>query len=129
MHLIKKVIREPFIRDEDFSCIKQPELFVNVPWGLLLYLVMGTLCLHYSSALQSLGGGSEASEGSDTKSPKSFPTMWQKPFLQQSSQVWNILLVRDNIVYKTVLTLNLLYIQYGIPVSTAGMIVSFKFSV
>lgn len=72
---------------------------------------MGTLCLYYSSALHRLGGGSEASKGSDTKSPKSFPTMWQRPFLQRPSQNCNILLVRDNIVYKTVLTLNLLCVQ------------------
>lgn len=128
-HLIKKVIGKLFIRGEDFSSLKQPEVFVNVLWDLLSYLVIAILCLRYSSALHSLGRRSEASEGCDTKSEKSFPTMQQRPFLRRPSQNCNILLVRVDIIYKTVLTLNFLYIQYVIPVATARSGVSFRFSV
>lgn len=67
-------------------------------WEFGVIFSNGKLCLHYSTAVKSPGRGSEASEGSDTKSPKSCPTLWQRPFLWCTSQSCNLLLVSHNIV-------------------------------
>ncbi len=92
-------------RSNVFGCLHTCCIWWRVYGFLLTTKLLFVYAMTLSSAVQSRGGRSEASEGSGTKSQRSHPTLRPRPALWGPSQNCHLLLVRhisevDNLLYE-----------------------------